>query len=163
MKTGKILPLLVLMFFALACEENRNSEAETEPATAEIEIQDPEESIKEWNEAWNMNNAKGLKDLLADDAVVVMFGEAMRNEEAEQWIDSTASWMKNLRTTPMIKNKSDLIAYETGEFTHGTIENDTVQMRGTYTMIWERNTAQNEWQVKLVDVSPELELPVQTQ
>ena len=156
MKLRKIFPLLALLMTLWACDENRNAEAETELATADLEIQDPEESMDQWEEAWNRNNAEELKGLMADDAVVVIFGESMQDEQADSWIDSTASWMKNLRSTPIIKNKGETMAYEVGDFTHGTKENDTVQMEGTYTVIWERSADQNEWRVKLMNVSPKM-------
>lgn len=154
MKLRKVFPLLALLMSFWACDENRNAEAETELATADLEVEDPEESMDQWEEAWNMNDAENLKELMADDGVLVLNGENMQKEDTDIWFDITAPYMKNLRTTPVIRKIDETMAYEVGDYIHGTTENDTVQMQGSYTMIWERD--QNEWRVKLMNISPKM-------
>lgn len=55
-----------------------------------------------------------------------------------------------------MKKKGDNIAYEAGTYMHGTKENDSLKMAGTYTVIWERD-GDNEWVIKLMDISPEMD------
>lgn len=57
-----------------------------------------------------------------------------------------------------MKNSGDNIVYEAGTYTHGMRENDTLELEGTYTVIWERMTEKNEWEIKLIDISPKNEL-----
>lgn len=158
MDIRKHFPLLALLLLLIwACQEKPEVEAEAELATADQEIVDVEESMNQWEEAWNMSDAENLKSMMADDAVVVLYGESMQNEMVDSWIDTTASWMKNLRTTPIFTSEGEMVVYEVGEYTHGTTENDTLQMQGTYTVIWERSADQNEWRVKVMDVSPQMQ------
>lgn len=158
MKIIKTLSLFSLMLLLMAaCEEKR--EANEETTVAAVEAPNPDEAMNGWRDAWNANDAALLKDYAADDAVLLMWGQKMSGDSLNTWMDSTASWMQDLRTNALMTNKSDDIAWETGTYTHGTSNNDTLQLRGTYTIIWERadNVDNGDWRVKVMDISPEQE------
>jgi ketosteroid isomerase-like protein len=155
MELKNIFPLVIL-FLVFGCKDNDDARVEKELVSAEQEIQDPGESMNQWNEAWNSNNANNLKQLMADDAVVVLFSDALQDRAVETWLDSTSTWMKDLETMPIMTHKGKQVAYEVGSYRHGTTRNDTLRMEGTYTVIWNRNKDLNEWEVKVMDVSPKM-------
>ncbi|MDX1602773.1 MAG: DUF4440 domain-containing protein [Salinimicrobium sediminis] len=163
MKLLKTLGLFTFMLLLMvACKEKAERTAENEMETAEIPNAD--EAMKGWSDAWNSNDSQMLKDYSADDAVLLMWGRQMTGDSLNTWMDSTATWMKDLRTTALMTEKDDNFAWETGTYTHGTSRNDTLSMRGTYTVIWERAEGEYEgdWRIKVMDISPEQE-PMQPQ
>lgn len=157
MKILKTFSLFALMLLLIAaCEEKRETSAEAEMVTAEVS--DPEEAMNDWREAWNANDAQRLKDHTADDAVLLMYGRDLSGN-LNSWMDTTASWMQDLRTSALKTEKGENFAWETGTYTHGTLRNDTLQMNGTYTVIWERADEGDDadWKIRLIDISPEEE------
>ena len=157
MKTYKLLPFLAWLLIFGACQDREREVAEDE----EVMVQDDwdaDQAMKDWRDAWNQNDAQSLEGVTADDVVLFFNGKVHRQDSVSDWIQSSASWMKNLRTTTVMKNKAENFAYEAGTYTHATTENDTLQMGGTYTVIWERNGDQNEWSIKLMNISPETEM-----
>jgi ketosteroid isomerase-like protein len=156
MKMYKLLPFLGLLLILGACQDREREEmAEEEEVMAE-DTWDSDEAMADWRDAWNQNDAQSLEAATADDVVLLFNGKAHKQDSVTAWIENSASWMKNLRTTPVMKNKGEDFAYESGTYTHATTENDTMQMKGTYTVIWERSGDQNEWSIKLMDVTPEM-------
>lgn len=139
------------------CGEKEERTAENEMEAAEVP--NPDEAMDGWSDAWNTNDSQRLMEYSADDAVLLIWGRQMTGDSLKTWMDSTASWMKDLRTTALMTEKDDNFAWETGTYTHGTSRNDTLSMRGTYTLIWERTEGENEgdWRVKVMDISPESE------
>ena len=157
MKTYKLLPFLAWLLIFGACQDREREVAEDE----EVMVQDDwdaDQAMTDWRDAWNQNDAQSLEGVTADDAVLFFNGKVRRQDSVSAWIQNSASWMKNLRTTTVMKNKAENFAYEAGTYTHATTENDTLQMGGTYTVIWERNGDQNEWSIKLMNISPETEM-----
>lgn len=157
MKMYKLLPFLGILLILGACQ----NEAKEEVAEEEVMVEDTwdaDEAMADWRDAWNKNDAKSLEAVTAEDVVLLFDGKAHRQDSVSAWIENSASWMKNLRTTSVMKNKGENFAYEAGTYTHATTENDTMQMGGTYTVIWERNGDQNEWVIKLMDITPKTEM-----
>lgn len=158
MKILKTFTLLTFMLLLIAaCEEKR--EVNEEATVAAATVPDPDEAMNGWREAWNANDAQRLKDYAADDAVLLMWGRKISGDSLNSWMDTTASWMQDLRTSALMTEKGDNFAWETGTYNHGTTQNDTLQMSGTYTLIWERaDDADNgDWRIKVMDISPEQE------
>lgn len=157
MKLTKLLAIMVLIFLMGACGENRKEEAEQDEMVAEeTEMWDADKAMTDWRDAWNSNNAEGVESMTADDASLFMNGKSHTPDSITSWIQNTTSWMKDLKTTSVKKNKGDNIAYEAGTYTHVTTENDSTQMEGTYTVIWERD-GDNEWAITLMDISPKMD------
>jgi ketosteroid isomerase-like protein len=157
MKMYKLLPFLGLLLILGSCQDREREEAEEdEMVMEETDDWDADEAMTDWRDAWNKNDAQSLEAATADDVVLMFNGKAHQQDSVTSWIQNSSSWMKNLRTTPVMKNKGVDFAYESGTYTHVTTENDTMQMKGTYTVIWERSGDQNEWSIKLMDVTPEM-------
>lgn len=157
MKMYKLLPFLALLLILGACQDREKEEPVEEEVMMEDEW-DADQAMTDWRDAWNQNDAQSLEAATADDAVLFFNGKALRQDSVTAWIQNSASWMKNLRTTSVMKNKAENFAYEAGTYTHATTENDTMQMAGTYTVIWERSGGENEWAIKLMDVSPQMQM-----
>lgn len=163
----KILKTLTLFTFMLllivACEEKAETNVEAEMEA--VEAPNPDEAMNGWRDAWNANDAQKLKDYAADDAVLLMWGQKMSGDSLNTWMDSTASWMQDLRTNVLMAEKGDEFAWESGTYTHGTNRNDTLSMTGTYTVIWKRAEGENngDWQIQVMDISPEQEPAEQPQ
>lgn len=155
LKTFSLLTMMLLLM--VACEERPETTAEAEMATAEIP--NPDEAMEGWREAWNANDAQRLKDYAADDAVLMVYGQRLTGEELNTWMDTTASWMQDLRTEALMTEKGENVAWEAGTYTHGTAQNDTLQMSGTYTLIWQRadDMDNGDWKIRVMDISPEQE------
>ncbi len=159
MKMYRLLPFLVLLLIFGACQDREREVADDEEMMAEeADTWDEDQAMANWRDAWNQNDAQSLEAATADDAVLLLNGKAHKQDSVSLWIQNSSSWMKDLRTTSVMKNKDDNIAYEAGTYTHATTENDTMQMGGTYTVIWERNGNQNEWSIKLMDISPQTQM-----
>lgn len=157
MKLIKFLPFLSLLFLMGACNDRERESTELEEEVVVEDSWDADAAMSEWRDDWNANDSTSLRATTANDAVLFLEGKAQRNDSVTAWINNSASWMKDLRTTPVIKNKGENLAFEAGTYTHSTRQNDTLQMQGTYTVVWERMG--EEWKIKLIDVSPEVDLP----
>lgn len=158
MKILKPVTLLTLMLLLLAaCEEKK--EVNEEATVAVAAVPDPDEAMNGWRDAWNANDAQRLKEYAADDAVLLMWGRKITGDSMASWVDSTSSWMQDLRTSALMTDKGENFAWETGTYNHGTKESDTLQMSGTYTLIWQRadDVENGDWKIKVMDISPEQE------
>lgn len=163
MKMYRLLPFLALLLILGACQDREREVAEEDEMIAhEADSWDENEAMTNWREAWNENDAQSLEAATADDVVLLFDGKAHRQDSVSAWIQNSASWMKNLRTTSVMKNRADNVAYEAGTYTHATKENDTTQMAGTYTVIWERSGNQNEWGIKLININPQVQRDTMT-
>lgn len=156
MKLLKLTPVLALLLVLGACNDREREAAEVEEVVVE-DNWDADEAMNTWRDDWNANDSTSLRAATANDAVLFIEGKAHRNDSVSAWINNSASWMNRLETTPVVKNKGEKFAYEAGTYTHSTRENDTLQMQGTYTVIWERMG--EDWKIKLMDISPEVDLP----
>lgn len=157
MKLTKLLPMLALLFMMVACGEKKTEEAEEgDMVVQEKDTWDADKAMTDWRDAWNKNDAKTLESVTADDVTLFINGKSHTQDSVTSWIEESSSWMKDLKTTSVMKKKGDNIAYEAGTYMHGTKENDSLKMAGTYTVIWERD-GDNEWVIKLMDISPEMD------
>ncbi|GAB2760503.1 hypothetical protein [Salinimicrobium soli] len=156
MKFLKLIPVFSLIFFLGACNDGEKEVAVEDEIVVE-DNWDADAAMGEWRDDWNANDSTSLRAATANDAVLFMEGKAHRNDSVTTWINNSSKWMKNLRTTPVVKKKGEDFAFEAGTYTHGTTASDTMQMAGTYTVVWER--ADDEWKIKLMDISPEVDLP----
>lgn len=156
MKLIRTIPFLFFLLIVAACNDREKEAAEVEEVVV-VETWDADAAMEEWRQDWNANDSTSLRAATADDAVLFMEGKAHQNDSLTAWINNSSSWMKDLQTTALVKNKGEDFAYEAGTYTHSTKENDTLQMQGTYTVVWERMG--EEWKIKLMDVSPEMDLP----
>lgn len=155
MKLIKLTPVLALMFFLGACGDNKNEEAEKEDVmmTEEVEDWDSDKAMADWRDAWNQNDSTGIESMTHSDVTLFLNGKAHTQDSVTAWIRNSSSWMNDLETTSVYKNKGENFAFEAGTYTHSTKENDSLSMQGTYTVIWERGD-DKEWSIKLMDVSP---------
>lgn len=158
MKLFKLFPLLALLMI-IACNNNRK-EPKNDQMVAETDMWQPDEGMKDWIDAWNKNDAQSLKDVTADDAVLLMDGTEVSSDSISAWIDNNSAVMKDLKTKALLENSSDKIAYQSGTYNHHLNNNDTLQYSGSYTVIWEKmeakpndTTQHNMWKIKLMDIA----------
>lgn len=158
MKLIKLLPLMALMFFMVSCGENKTEEAieEDDMEMEEVDSWDSDQAMTSWRDAWNKNDAMAVESMTADDATLFLNGKAHTQDSITSWIQNSSSWMKDLQTTSVFKDRGEDFAFEAGTYTHTTKDNDTLSMQGTYTVIWERGD-DKEWAIKLMDISPVME------
>lgn len=156
MNIYRIFLVSFLLMFSTACQDRENKQAEVETAMEqENDSWNEEKAMTNWKKAWNTQDVQSIKSATADDAVLFFNGKAHREDSLSLWIQNSAALIKNLRTTSLMKNRAENLAYEAGTYTHATTENDTVQIAGTYTLIWERAKDQNDWAIKLIIISPQ--------
>lgn len=148
---------LLLILIGISCQDRETREVEDEEVIQE-DTWNADEAMTQWRDAWNQNDAQALQSVTADDAVLLLNGRVHREDSVTNWMENSSSWMKDLNTSSAMKNKGVDLAYEAGSYTHRTTENDTLEMRGTYTVIWERNGNENEWEIKLMDISPDMQM-----
>lgn len=154
MKLTKLLTFIALLLLFGACGDNKTEEVEQDDMVVEeTDMWDANKAMTDWRDAWNKNDAEALESVTADDVTLLINGKSHTQDSVSSWIQNSSSWMKDLKTTSVMKNKGDHIAYEAGTYMHGTKENDSLQMSGTYTVIWERED-DNEWAIKVMDISP---------
>lgn len=149
---------MALMFFMVSCGENKTEEAmeEDDMEVEEVDTWDSDKAMTDWRDAWNKNDAMAVESMTADDATLFLNGQAHTQDSVTAWIQNSSSWMKDLRTTSVYKDKGEDFAFEAGTYAHSHKENDTLSMQGTYTVIWERGD-DKEWAIKLMDISPMME------
>lgn len=163
MKMYTLLPLLALLLTIASCQDREREVADEDDIMAEeADTWNVDQAMTNWRDAWNQNDAQSLEAATADDAVLFLNGKAQREDSVSVWIENSSSWMKDLRTTSVMKNKTGNVAYEAGTYTHSSTENDTMQASGTYTVIWERSGDQSDWAIKLMDISPQNQMDTLT-
>ena len=156
MKLLRILPFLALLLLWSCGDQNQEAEEEV---IVEEEMVNPEEVVAQWEEAWTSNDPQKVKDLMAGDVVLVMNGSQYPKDSIASWTDMAGTGMKDLKMNSLQKGSSDAIIYESGIFSHGIHENDTLHMQGTYTFIWEKAEGSEDWKVTLMDISDQDEMP----
>lgn len=155
----EILPVLALLLVMGSCQDReREITDENERMAEETDTWNVDEAMADWRDAWNSNDAQNLEAATADDAVLLLNGKAHRQDSVSAWIQNSSTWMKDLSTSSVMKNKTGNVAYEAGTYTHASTENDTLQASGTYTVIWERSGNQGDWSIKLMDISPQTQM-----
>lgn len=154
MKRNLFSVVLICFLVLTACEDRREPD-QVDESSVTVDNDNSDQAMKDWEQAWNSNDPNALKSFTADDAVLLLAGETVSNDSIDVWIDSTAVWMKNLRTNSVMKEKSENFAWEAGTYTHETTRNDTLRGNGTYTFIWERAEEGGEWKLKLMNIAPE--------
>lgn len=152
MKSTLVPGFLLLMMMFFACGENQTTEAEEEVAAEPVVDEwSPEEGSEAWMENWNNNDAAGVLALTTDDAILLIDGQANNRQEIETWTGENAPMMRNLRLEPFVQEKSEEIAYEAGTYTHNITNNDTLEIRGAYTLIWEKQDDE-QWKLQVIMV-----------
>lgn len=161
MKKMQVIPLFFLLLLSFGCGEKQEQEMREETdelAVAEMESREVDQMMEDWKKAWNSNDAESLQQMAADDAVLLFFGEAKTDEDLKQWLKESSAWMKDLDNVPLKKKVGDLVAYEAGTFSHGSKSNDTLHYQGAYVVVWERPALDGEWKIKMMNVSPKLDM-----
>ncbi|WP_380748711.1 DUF4440 domain-containing protein [Salinimicrobium flavum] len=147
----RLLPFLALLLAFGACQDKEREEPETDDMMAEEEYADPDQVIADWNDAWNSNDPQMVDDMIADDAVLILDGQHVEQQDSiMSWMEKTSMYMKDLNMKSQKKGTGDMMAYDVGSYTH-TYTNDSTQYKGFYTFIWERDGS--EWQVKVLNIS----------
>lgn len=154
MKISHLISLGICLLFWVACQDRETNERQEEKIPEDNWNAD--DAMMQWRNAWNDNDADALEAVTADDAVLFMNGKVHREDSISNWIKNSSSWMADLNTSTIAKKKGTDFAYEAGSYTHKTTENDTTEMSGTYTVVWER-TANQKWRIKVMDISPVME------
>lgn len=153
MKTLKLFPFLALLFFVGSCGENAGREAEMDADVITTEeIPDSDEVINNWEQAWNNNDTAGVRQMTADDVVLVLNGNEFPQDSLAAWMQAASSAMKDLKMKSLKKGSTDNIAYDTGTYSHASTT-DTTRYGGSYTFIWERSNEENDWKVKVMNIS----------
>ncbi len=152
MKLLKIFPFLALLLLS-SCGDKDNENEMEEEVVVEEEAVNPDEVISQWEDAWNSNEPQSVKDLMADDVVLVTNGSEYPKDSIASWTDMAGSQMKGLKMNSLQKGSSDGIIYDSGTFSHSIKENDTLQYQGTYTFIWEKKDDSPDWEVTVMHIS----------
>lgn len=156
MKLLNLVPVLALFFIFGACND-RTGTAENETVVTEEEMEDPDAVFTAWNDAWNSGSAEEILNMTADDAVLVMNGTEVSRDSISAWINESSAVMQDLELNAIQKNNFNNVAYETGNFDHGLKENDTLRFAGTYTFIYEKPEGENQWKVKVMNITDRVE------
>ena len=150
MKMIRLVPLFALLLVFSGCGENQAKTGEAE--IAEEEYQDPEEAMGEWEAAWNSNDPQQLFSRTAEDAVLVLNGVEVAQDSIQSFLQNSGSAMSDLQMQSLGRNSTERMAYDTGTYSHGYI-NDTTTYQGTYTFVWEREENDPGWKVKVMNIS----------
>ena len=153
MKLIKLMPLLALFMIFGSCDNDKKSDAEEEVVVEEKQMEDPDAVFNRWEDAWNSGNGENVRNMLADDAILVMNGEEVSKDSISGWIDESSAAMQDLQLKPIKKNNFKNVAYETGTFDHGIKENDTLRFTGTYTFIYEKPEGKDQWMVRVMNIT----------
>lgn len=152
MKLFKLLPLLGVML--VSCQDGQRESNENDPMAEQTRTdtisRDTDEVFSDWEEAWKSNDPQNVRDLTAEDAILLLNGQLSPGDSIEPWIERSSTGMRDLQMESRLQNSSDRIVYDVGTYSHG-YQGDTVQYRGAYTFIWERTNG--DWEVKVMNIS----------
>ena len=157
MKKLNFLSLFVLLLLIGACEQSMNREGEEQPIVpeeAQEDFEDPEDAMRDWEEAWTTNNVEELQNQTADDAVLVLNGQEVMRDSITGFLEGAGAQMKDLQMQSLGSGSTDRMAYDTGTYVH-RYQNDTTTHRGSYTFVWERPEGEQEWQIAVMNISDE--------
>lgn len=143
---------MLLVFFLGSCGENREAEEMETEVEMEQEVQDPEEAMTNWKDAWNSQDPQQIEEQAASDAVLVLNGAEVPTDSLPGFYEGAGTSMEDLELRSLKKGSTDHMAYDTGIYTH-TYVNDTTRHEGSYTFIWERADDENEWKVTAMNIS----------
>lgn len=163
MKVLRPFTMFSLMLLFVACGETKNSEENEELEEAEVEYQDPEMAMGEWNDAWSSNDPQKIFDETADDVLVVLNGTEVPADSVQGFIEESGAAMKDLNMQSLAKGSTDKMAYDTGTYTHQYNNSDTTRYEGTYTFIWERQDDEADWKVTVMNISDKSQTATQQQ
>lgn len=179
MKMIRFFPLLAFLMIFGACQDEQRERAADDELAMREQPADPGEAINQWKDAWDQNDGQTLKDMMADDAVLMFNGQTRTDNDIHSWIDNSLSWMDGLETSVEAENREGSFAYEAGTFTAGVREGEgaegETERGGTYTVIWHQvgdqnnqtaennqttqlnRTRQNNWKVKVLNITPRID------
>lgn len=150
----KLLPMSMCLLMLISCgeaPENQDEAVLAEEEIAEVPEWDPREGMEQWADRWNRQDAAGLNAVTAEEAILLKAGETFRRDSVRVWIDTNAPVMRNLDLQPEVTDISGDIAYEAGTYTHNIANNDTLEIAGAYTIVWQRQD-DGTWKVQLMDI-----------
>lgn len=151
MKTLKSMGLMSLLLLFMSCGDGREEQAE-EVVTSEVEMENADEVMTDWRNAWNNSDPDALQELTGNDAVLLLNGREVAKDSIMAWYRNSTQMVRELETNSTVQNSGEDIAYEAGTYTHAMPEDSNVQVQGTYTVVWEREN--DEWKVRLMNISP---------
>ncbi len=154
MRLMNSLAILALMLVLGSCQDGQRDTPDDEAMAAQTQMdtmaRDTDQVIQDWEEAWKSNDPQNVRDMTADDAILMLNGQLSHGDSIEPWMERSSVNMRDLQMESRLRNSSERIAYDTGTYSHG-YQGDTVQYRGAYTFIWERTNG--DWEVKVMNIS----------
>ncbi|MDT0686440.1 hypothetical protein [Autumnicola psychrophila] len=140
-------------------EEIQEEEPEIQDeVTVENEINNPENLMQDWDRLWeddgndSNNEAESLRfrESISNDAVLLTGGRRISTVDSiTSWFNTNAATMRGLAREATLDGSGETIKYQAGTFSNV----ETMQEEGTYTIIWEQESGDSQWKIKLIDIS----------
>lgn len=156
MKILKSLSVLALFLLSMVACENERKTSETEMDRQENV--NPDVVTTRWGDAWKSNQFDSVRNMTADDAVLMINGKEVPKDSLVAWLEWTSTNMRNLEMNSLDKGSEGNVAWDSGTFSH-SFADDSTSYDGTYTFIWERTGGdKNDWKARLMHISDNMEM-----
>lgn len=111
---------------------------------------------------WNNKDSAAIMKTIADNAIV-MNDSLIHNGHsaiANHWVSGGVKVLSNVRTTSMIKDSDDKVAYDGGTYTLDLTPpgGPVLKEKGNYSLVWTKNAA-GEWKLTLIHIEDITRMP----
>ncbi len=152
----KLLILCLFAFSILSCS-NEPTEKASEPAAVNV---DSLTSI--FNAGWNNKDSAAIMNVVAENAIVMNDSviHSGHNAIADNWVSGGVRVISNIKTSSVIKNSGNLIAYDGGTYSLDLTPpgGPVLKERGNYSLIWTKQQDET-WKLSLIHIEDITRMP----
>lgn len=151
----RLLTLLFILITVTSC--NQTTEKSTEIVSVSV---DSLTGI--FNEGWNKKDSSAIMNVIAQNAVVINDSLIHNGHKAiaDHWVSGGVKVISNIKTTSVIKNSDNILAYNSGTYSLDLTPpgEPVLKEKGNYSMVWTKQQDGN-WKLTLIHIEDITRMP----
>ena len=151
----KLITILSLLVTMMSCNQQEQLSNLSNPISVESLSAD-------FLAGWNNKDSAAIMQTIADNAIVMNDSLVHQGHEAiaKNWISGGVQVISNIKTSSVISNSGNNIAYDGGTYTLDlTIPGGPVlKEKGNYSMVWTKQQT-GEWKLTLIHIEDITRMP----
>lgn len=148
----------LIAFFALtvmSCNHRSDTTTSTSPTNVDS-------LTAQFNAAWNNKDSAAIIKTIADNAILMNDSLIYRGDSAisKNWISGGVKVVSNIKTSSVIKDSDNKLAYDAGTYTHDltTPGGSVLKLKGNYSFAWAKQP-DGEWKLTFIHIEDLTRMP----
>ena len=151
----RLLTLFLISFTIISC--NQATEKNTNTVSLNVDS-----LTATFLAGWNTKDSVAIMNTIADNAIV-MNDSLIHNGQkaiADNWVSGGVKVLSNIRTSSVIKNNDNLLAYDGGTYSLDLTPpgGPVLKEKGNYSLVWTKQKEGN-WKLTLVHIEDITRMP----